>query len=454
MTIARDWDGATYERVSAPMEAMGLEVLDRLELRGDETVLDAGCGSGRVTAALLERLPRGRVDRRRRRAVDDRGGARAARRARDVERARRRPLRARARRARRRDPLDRDLPLDRRPRRGCSAPARGAARRAAGSSPSAAAPATSASSARPARRSPRRRRSPTYLAGWDGPVALRRARGDRGAAARRRLRVGELLARAAAGRARRPARPTTATSSWARTSARLPDELHDAFLDAVFARLDEPARDPLRAAQHRRAWPDGARGVSRGRRRASPSCDLHAVQRRPQPAAAIRLRDGRVPSHRSASSRISANTRWLSSFISISSPIQLLAVERVVVGEANRAPVAVLHTLRPALGRGRELGGVVLAEPAVVVLAAVAGREEVAVARRRVVHGWISSICSLALLAEGDVGLRLRRPRPRSVKPVSVTFFITRNGPTPVRPSRRSPLRGRERRSRAGRAGR
>ena len=38
-----------------------MEVLERLELSGDETVLDAGCGSGRVTAHLLERLPRGSV---------------------------------------------------------------------------------------------------------------------------------------------------------------------------------------------------------------------------------------------------------------------------------------------------------------------------------------------------------------------------------------------------------
>jgi len=47
--------------MSAPLEAMGREVLDRLELRGDERVLDAGCGTGRVTAALLDRLPRGEV---------------------------------------------------------------------------------------------------------------------------------------------------------------------------------------------------------------------------------------------------------------------------------------------------------------------------------------------------------------------------------------------------------
>ncbi len=57
----RDWDGTSYDRISATMEALGLEVLDRLELHGEETVLDAGCGSGRVTQALIERLPRGRV---------------------------------------------------------------------------------------------------------------------------------------------------------------------------------------------------------------------------------------------------------------------------------------------------------------------------------------------------------------------------------------------------------
>ncbi|HYA45221.1 MAG TPA: methyltransferase domain-containing protein, partial [Acidimicrobiales bacterium] len=56
-----DWDGARYDRVSSPQARWGRAVLQRLELEGDETVLDAGCGSGRVTEELLARLPRGRV---------------------------------------------------------------------------------------------------------------------------------------------------------------------------------------------------------------------------------------------------------------------------------------------------------------------------------------------------------------------------------------------------------
>lgn len=55
------WDGATYDRVSNPQARWGASVLKRLALRGDETVLDCGCGSGRVTEQLLAALPAGRV---------------------------------------------------------------------------------------------------------------------------------------------------------------------------------------------------------------------------------------------------------------------------------------------------------------------------------------------------------------------------------------------------------
>jgi len=59
--LTRDWDAATYDRVSTPQVEWAKPVIERLELRGDETVLDAGCGSGRVTQMLIERLPKGRV---------------------------------------------------------------------------------------------------------------------------------------------------------------------------------------------------------------------------------------------------------------------------------------------------------------------------------------------------------------------------------------------------------
>jgi trans-aconitate 2-methyltransferase len=58
---SREWDAASYHRISEPQLAWAREQLQRLELSGDETLLDAGCGSGRVTAELLELVPRGRV---------------------------------------------------------------------------------------------------------------------------------------------------------------------------------------------------------------------------------------------------------------------------------------------------------------------------------------------------------------------------------------------------------
>ena len=60
-TPPADWDAGRYHQVARPHAAWGATVLDRLRLTGDERVLDAGCGSGRVTAQLLERLPRGHV---------------------------------------------------------------------------------------------------------------------------------------------------------------------------------------------------------------------------------------------------------------------------------------------------------------------------------------------------------------------------------------------------------
>ena len=59
---AGDWNATKYDRVADPQTQWGAEVLERLPLKGDETVLDAGCGTGRVTELLLARLPRGRFE--------------------------------------------------------------------------------------------------------------------------------------------------------------------------------------------------------------------------------------------------------------------------------------------------------------------------------------------------------------------------------------------------------
>ena len=63
MTIqkSREWDSSAYDRISAPQFRWGKKVLERVLLRGDERVLDAGCGTGKLTAELLECLPQGQV---------------------------------------------------------------------------------------------------------------------------------------------------------------------------------------------------------------------------------------------------------------------------------------------------------------------------------------------------------------------------------------------------------
>jgi trans-aconitate 2-methyltransferase len=57
----RDWDAETYDRISTPQQRWAAEQLASLGLEGGETVLDAGCGSGRITLELVRRLPHGTV---------------------------------------------------------------------------------------------------------------------------------------------------------------------------------------------------------------------------------------------------------------------------------------------------------------------------------------------------------------------------------------------------------
>jgi trans-aconitate 2-methyltransferase len=57
----REWDAASYDRISTPQVRWVTDLLDHLLPEGVNTVLDAGCGSGRVTEEVLRRLPGARV---------------------------------------------------------------------------------------------------------------------------------------------------------------------------------------------------------------------------------------------------------------------------------------------------------------------------------------------------------------------------------------------------------
>jgi trans-aconitate 2-methyltransferase len=60
-TSEREWDARSYHKVSEPQFEWGKRVLSTLALGGDEILMDAGCGTGRLTGLVAERLPDGRV---------------------------------------------------------------------------------------------------------------------------------------------------------------------------------------------------------------------------------------------------------------------------------------------------------------------------------------------------------------------------------------------------------
>jgi trans-aconitate 2-methyltransferase len=55
------WDAADYARNSRMQEEYARKQLAQLNLAGSEAVLDIGCGDGRITAAIAQLVPRGRV---------------------------------------------------------------------------------------------------------------------------------------------------------------------------------------------------------------------------------------------------------------------------------------------------------------------------------------------------------------------------------------------------------
>lgn len=59
--MSTHWEAVDYDRVSSPQRAWAEQIFARLELRGDERILDAGCGSGRITGKLATLVPDGEV---------------------------------------------------------------------------------------------------------------------------------------------------------------------------------------------------------------------------------------------------------------------------------------------------------------------------------------------------------------------------------------------------------
>ena len=55
------WDGALYQDNSAVQFDLGMRAIDKLELNGDEKILDIGCGNAMITIELAKKIPTGSI---------------------------------------------------------------------------------------------------------------------------------------------------------------------------------------------------------------------------------------------------------------------------------------------------------------------------------------------------------------------------------------------------------
>ena len=56
-----NWNAKTYSEASDIQFWQAMEALTILNLKGDETILDVGCGDGKITALIADKVPNGRV---------------------------------------------------------------------------------------------------------------------------------------------------------------------------------------------------------------------------------------------------------------------------------------------------------------------------------------------------------------------------------------------------------
>ena len=56
-----NWNAQDYAKNSQNQFQWAQELIPKLKLRGNEALLDIGCGDGKITAELAQRLPDGRV---------------------------------------------------------------------------------------------------------------------------------------------------------------------------------------------------------------------------------------------------------------------------------------------------------------------------------------------------------------------------------------------------------
>ena len=55
------WDPKVYDKSSSAQKIWAEEVISKIKIKGDERVLDIGCGDGKITAHIASLLPQGSV---------------------------------------------------------------------------------------------------------------------------------------------------------------------------------------------------------------------------------------------------------------------------------------------------------------------------------------------------------------------------------------------------------